>query len=115
MQTETASALSKMEQAQVIEHIKEVAGKTLPKGTSLWLYGSRARGDARPNSDYDLLILIDKDRLTLDDYRVALPLNYLSWDIGVQISPQVYARKEWNDSSYTPFYENVERDKRILI
>ena len=46
-----------MEQKKVIERIKDVAEHVLPQGASLWLYGSRARGDARPDSDYDLLIL----------------------------------------------------------
>lgn len=37
-----------MEQEQVIARIKETAEHILPKGASLWLYGLRACGDARP-------------------------------------------------------------------
>ena len=49
-----------MTKATVISNIKEVAGKTLPANSSLLLYGSRARGDNRPDSDWDLLILISR-------------------------------------------------------
>jgi uncharacterized protein len=27
----------------------------------VWLFGSRARGDARPNSDWDLFVVVDDD------------------------------------------------------
>ncbi|MBR4583714.1 MAG: nucleotidyltransferase domain-containing protein [Bacteroidales bacterium] len=104
-----------MKQEKVIERIMETAGCTLPKGASLWLYGSRARGDVRPDSDYDLLILLDKDELTLDDYLVQKPLRELGWDIGEEINPQVYSKREWEGFDYTLFYHNVLLDKRVLI
>ena len=34
-----------MERAQVIENIRQVAKNVLPKGSMLYLYGSRARGE----------------------------------------------------------------------
>lgn len=104
-----------MEQSEVIKRIKEVAAQILPEGSSLWLYGSRARGDAHPDSDYDLLILLNKDVLTLDDYRQSIPLRQLGWSINETISPQVYSKTEWEKYHYTLFYDNVEHDKRILL
>ena len=44
-----------MQQEEVVERIKAFAQRVLPEDSSLWLYGSRARGDAHPDSDYDLL------------------------------------------------------------
>ena len=32
------------------------------------LFGSQARGDAREDSDWDILILIDKERINNDDF-----------------------------------------------
>ena len=71
-----------MEQQKVIERIKETADRILPEGASLWLYGSRARGDARPDSDYDLLILLDKDHISSTDHdNYSYTLREMGWEI----------------------------------
>ena len=104
-----------MEQEEVIRHIKELGEKILPKGASLWLYGSRARGDARPDSDYDLLILLDKENLTFHDYdNYTYPLSELGVDLNAEINPQIYIRKDWTSWWRSPFYKHVEQDKIIL-
>ena len=41
--------------------------KVLPSTASLWLYGSRARGTANTESDWDLLILLDEDKQKTTD------------------------------------------------
>ena len=51
-----------MERSQVIDNIRQVAASVLPKGSTLYLYGSRARGDYHENSDWDLLVLLDKPK-----------------------------------------------------
>lgn len=104
-----------MKQRQIIENIKSMAKETLPKDSALWLYGSHARGDAHKGSDWDLLILLDKPSLTVDDYALAYPFRELGWDLDEEFSPQVYSKKEWSDFSYTPFYKNVEHDKIVLL
>lgn len=104
-----------MEQEKVIERIKETAERILPEGASLWLYGSRARGDARPDSDYDLLILLDKDTITGDDHdKYGYPLRESGWEIWTEINPHIYTRKDWKSWSFSPFYKNVEHDKIVL-
>ena len=104
-----------MKQEQVIKRIKDVADRILPSGASLWLYGSRARGDARPDSDYDLLILLDKDRIAADDYdKYAYPLHESGWEIWTEINPHIYTKKDWKSWSFSPFYKNVEQDKIVI-
>jgi predicted nucleotidyltransferase len=104
-----------MKQAQVIQRITELGKQILPEGASLWLYGSRARGDNRPDSDYDLLILLDKDTITSKDYdNYTYPLFDLGVDINVEINPQIYVRKDWSSWWRAPFYKNVEQDKIVL-
>ena len=104
-----------MEKAKVIDNIKAVAKKTLPANSTLLLYGSRARGDNRPDSDWDLLILLDKDRLSFNDYDYGYPFCELGWDIGEEISPHIYTKKQWSEWTFLPFYKNVENDKIILV
>jgi len=105
----------KMNKATVISNIKEIAGKTLPANSTLILYGSRARGDNRPDSDWDLLILLDKPSLSFKDYDYGYPFSELGWKINEEINTQVYSKKEWSDYQYTPFYKNVEHDKMVLV
>ena len=104
-----------MTKATVISSIKEVAGKTLLANSSLLLYGSRARGDNHPDSDWDLLILLDKPSLTFKDYGYGYPFTELGWEINEEINAQVYSKKEWDAYHFTPFYKNVEHDKIVLV
>ena len=97
------------------DKIKDIARSTVPDGSEAILYGSRARGDARSDSDWDILILLNKDRLTQNDYdNVSYPFVMLGCNLGAEINPILYTKKEWETYQFTPFYENVNRDGIIL-
>ena len=99
-----------------LTRIKQTATSTIPKGGKAILYGSRARGDARTDSDWDILILLDKDTLDQTDYdNVSYPFVLLGCDLGQEINPIMYTTKEWESYSITPFYENVTRDGIVLV
>jgi len=76
------------------------------------LYGSRARGDADPDSDWDFLILVDgpvdEERKTKIRHR----LYEIEWQEDEVINPIVDSREEWNSPrcQITPFCENVHQD-----
>ena len=101
---------------ETIQSIKKVAKETLPSTGSMILFGSRARGDYHAESDWDILVLLDKERLTPTDYdTVTYPLTMLGWKIGESINPVMYTKKEWESYSISPFYKNVEREGVVLI
>ena len=99
----------------VLNSIRELLAQTLPPNATAWLYGSQARGDAHRGSDWDILIVMDKDRLLPDDYdTITYPLTKLGWELGAEINPIMYTKKEWEQSRITPFYHNVEQDAIAL-
>lgn len=105
-----------MTPTDVIHKITQVGKDVLPPGGHLWLYGSRARGDAHPTSDWDLLVLLDQDKLRDEDYdHISYPFTMLSCDIGEIVNPVMYTKREWESYSFTPFYHNVQHDKIVLL
>lgn len=99
-----------------LSDITEISKRIMPKGSHVWLYGSRARGDAHADSDWDILVLIDKDKIENSDHdKYSYPLVELGWERGATVSPILYSTKEWNGYSFTPFYKNVEHDKIEIL
>ena len=63
------------------------------------LFGSRARGDARPNSDFDMLVIKQSDE---PRYRRSIPLYVALADLPVEVEVMVYTPEEvdeWSRSS----------------
>ena len=86
-----------MKQFLTIDILRSIAQSTLQKGCVAWLYGSRARGDERLDSDWDVLILLDKNEIDSDDFdRYSYPLIEKGWEYGADISPQYTPRQNGN-------------------
>jgi len=102
-------------QQNILDRIKRIVLDRDPSA-KVYLYGSRARGIMKPDSDWDLLILLDKDKITADDEKnVTYPLYDLEFEIGEVISPMVYSETEWNTKYHvTPFYSNVMKEGKLL-
>lgn len=98
-----------------IDDLSVKARETLSAGSAVWLYGSRARNEARPDSDWDLLLLVDKEKISKEDFDTMIyPFIEFGWLYGADINPQIYTKEEWNDMRLTPYYQNVERDKKLI-
>jgi predicted nucleotidyltransferase len=76
--------------------------------TALYLFGSRARGDWRPDSDFDILVIVPERKQELVDrlYDAVLDVNM---ETGSLISLKIFTREERDRlaSIPTPFFANV--------
>lgn len=76
------------------------------------LFGSHARGQAHKNSDWDILILLNKanvNRIIEREYRDAL-FN-VALETGEAISTFVFSKQVWNNKYVvTSLYENIKKE-----
>ena len=100
----------------ILSDIRQLAVEVVPSGSEAWLYGSRARGTAHAHSDWDILLILNKEQLTQSDYdNVSYPFVLLGCELGEEINPIMYTEKEWQSYHATPFYENVQQDAVNLL
>ena len=100
---------------EILYAIKEVIAQVMPTGARMVLFGSQARNDASEDSDWDILILLDKEKLEeVDHDKYVYPLFELGWKIDVEIHPIMYTLKDWLERNFSLFYKNVEQDGIVL-
>ena len=100
---------------QILKEIQTLKRQILPNEKVI-LFGSQARGDARPDSDWDLLVLLNKEKITYEDEnKYAYPFADMGWNYGTYISVKLYTSKEWEERNFTPFYQNVENEGVEII
>ncbi|HOS16636.1 MAG TPA: nucleotidyltransferase domain-containing protein [Bacteroidales bacterium] len=95
----------------ILQMIIQLVDKTAPD-SEVYLYGSRARGNAKSFSDWDLLILINKSNVSYDFETKFMDEFYeLELETGEIFTPLIYAKNDWNSNhSITPLFENIKRE-----
>jgi len=95
---------------QIFEEIQDLKRQILPNEKVI-LFGSQARGDARPNSDWDLLLLVNSETTNLDDeIKYSYPFAKLGWTYNVDVNVLLYSKNDWEKRSFMPFYKSVLTD-----
>ena len=99
----------------ILKLIKSTVSKTEPSAV-LILYGSYARNDYNKDSDVDLLILLEKEKVSrADEKRIKYPLYDIEFETGTVISPLVLSKTAWESKHrITPFYENIKKEGIVL-
>ena len=100
---------------KILERIKNTIHKVEPSATII-LYGSRARGDNKPDSDWDILILVNKKKVTSSyEDRFLIPVYDIEIETNNIITPIVVEQEKWENIHYiTPFYQEIKKEGKLL-
>lgn len=97
-------------QLALTEFVKQLRHKLSGHIVDVRLFGSEARGAATPESDIDVLVVVqpESERVPLEDRAIDIAFD-VNLEFGVYISPRVVTPGILNDPVWreTPFIRNV--------
>ncbi len=94
----------------IVEAVKSEVNKVSPANEVI-LFGSRARGDHRADSDWDFLILLNSksidNQLKEEIYNCLYELELATDSV---ISSIVHTKEDWEKRALTLLYKNVKKE-----
>lgn len=96
--------------SSVVEAFKQQLGDHLEK---LILFGSRARGEATIDSDYDLLVVVDQPSTEIEAVIDEIAANFL-YQHNIVLSVILISGKNFEEQIYEPLLMNVRREGIVL-
>lgn len=99
----------------LLQKIKE-AVQILEPTAQIFLYGSRARNDAKPSSDWDIIILVDDIVTPSRVNQIRHRIYEIEWETDTIICSIVRSKQEWHSPKLqqTPFHKLVTQDAILL-
>jgi predicted nucleotidyltransferase len=108
--------LNPREQEAILEFVRLLEEQFGDLVSSVALFGSKARGESAPDSDIDVLVVVNSD-----DWRMHKQVRYLAADVCLKyelnLSPRVWSlshRREMAAIS-SLLYQNIQRDGINLL
>ncbi|MDE5552786.1 MAG: nucleotidyltransferase domain-containing protein [Muribaculaceae bacterium] len=101
-----------MSNKSIIKELKRISASLFTNSSgSAYLYGSRARGEAVSDSDWDILVILD-DTLKGDNIyeKYVFPFAEVGWRNNAEVVPIHFTASQWEAQSCTQFYRNVIKD-----
>lgn len=102
-------------QETILSQIKQAVWEVDPKAEVI-LFGSQARGDVHVESDWDILILNNDNKATWA-YKQAMikKILHVELQLGISIGTVIRNKADWQVAAQTWFYQEVEKEGRLLV
>ena len=96
---------------ELLKRVKTAVHALAPTAEII-LYGSRARGAARADSDWDFLILLPAPRDKTLEAQIKDCLYDVELETNTVVSSLIRSKQEWLSSRYAvlPLHQQIERD-----
>lgn len=96
--------------ARILELIRSTVREKEPTADII-LYGSRARGDAHKDSDWDVVVILDKPSICFNEKG---DIDYALWTKGLELGEEIntleYTRSQWESLPPSLFKYNVQKE-----
>lgn len=89
---------------------KEMKHRIGPHLRGLWLFGSRARGDAQDTSDYDVLVIVDRKTPNMRTHIQDIEVEILNRHEAL-VACLLRSEDEWQRMRNYPLARNIERER----
>ncbi len=103
------------EKEYILKRVKDTI-LSIYADSEILLYGSRARGSASQDSDWDFLVLTELELEYSAKRNIRNAIHALELETGEVISIIIHSKDYWcrPQNAVTPFYQNVGRESIVI-
>ena len=99
---------------EIVQRFKERVTETLGyRLDRIVLFGSRARGDAEEDSDFDFLVTVKNPEVDDKEH-----VRQIAWELSLEyatvITPLVVHGKDFVEEKYFYLHENIHKEGRVI-